>query len=117
MKYIKNKKIRKLTERFTFFCPRLKDIDFVSFDGLFKIQKGLCIFEIGYTWNGCDFARDWKSTDRGSMIHDALIWYNVAISQKEKDTIMYETFKEDKFPLALVYYNSVRFWAIVRGKK
>lgn len=117
MKYIKHKKSRKLTERFSFYCPRIKHLDFISFDGLFSIQQGLCIFEIGYTWNGCDFARDWKSTDRGSALHDALIWYNAPIAQKEKDLCMYETFKEDKFLLAGIYYTSVRSFMIAKGIK
>lgn len=117
MDYTKVKRQRTLRVQCSFYSVRLKDVNFTSFDGLFVIQYGLCTFHIGYKWNGCDFARDWTSTDRGSALHDALIWYNVAIPQKEKDLCMYEIFKEDKFPFAWIYYVNVRMFMKYKGIK
>lgn len=117
MNYTKVKKERTLTKVISIYSSRLKDIDFVSFDGLFSIAKGLMRFEIGYKWNGCDFARDWNSTDRGSASHDALIWYNVPVAQKTKDLVLYDLLKEDGFKLAYLYYVSVRTFMIAKGIK
>lgn len=112
MEYIKQKGIRNmprtLTKKCTIYSPRIRELNFKSNDGLFSIEYGLMHFEVGYIWNGCDVAKDWVSTDRGSASHDALIKYTVPVSNKVIDKVFYDLLKEDGFKLALVYYLAVR---------
>lgn len=115
--YKKNGKIRTLLEDLRIFNERIpKSLIFES--NFLDIKNQVMTIKKPFSWNGCDFARDWKETDRGSCGHDVLLLYKIdGIDRKTKDLIFLDILKEDKFKFAEIYYKGVRFWAVVRGKK
>ena len=70
-------------------------------DGVLRVSKG-------YSWDGCTFAPDFKSTYHASLIHDAM--YQFKQPRKIADELFLEQMKRDNFFLSFFYYFSVRLF-------
>ena len=74
-----------------------------------SIVNGHITIREGYSWNGCTFAPDFKSTIDASCVHDAFYQFHFA-PRKVADKVFYDLLKQNKFMLAKIYYISVRLF-------
>ena len=102
----------KYTLQYDYFyqSDRLIGIEF-SNEWLKIRPDGCVIISKGYSWNGCTFAIDTKSTYIASCVHDAL--YQFKIDKQKSDLAFYDLLKQNKFPLAKIYYISFRLFGFI----
>ena len=75
------------------------------------VSNGFITVNRDYSWNGCTFAIDTKSTYIASCVHDAL--YQFKIDKQKSDLAFYDLLKQNKFPFAKIYYISVRLFGFL----
>ena len=76
-----------------------------------SIVNGYITIREGYSWNGCTFAPDFEATIDASCVHDAM--YQFEIDKELADKTFYDLLKQNKFPLAKIYYISVRLFGFL----
>ena len=98
-----------LKEHLYTYSVELKDVYFSN--NWLMICNGYITIKKGYSWDGCTFAPDTKSTYEASCVHDAL--YQFKIDKQKRDLAFYDLLKQNGFTLAKIYYISVRLFGFL----
>lgn len=73
-----------------------------------KVRDCVAFIPKTYSWDGCTFAPDFKSTYHASLVHDVL--YQYKINRKLADKVFYNILKEYDFKAAKLYYLGTRIF-------
>lgn len=95
---------------YAFLLPELQAVKYES--EFFVCLYGHITIKVGYAWNGCTMAPDFKATYTASMVHDALYQYGKRLGLKRRvaDRKFYFMLIHNFFSCSELYYLAVRLF-------